>query len=393
MDFVNLKNCMDELVTHELRPSVDVAVYRNHELLYRYFTGVKDIENGGKVTGDEQYFIYSMTKMITCCCALQLLEQGKYSLDDELSKYMPEFAKMKITAAALNTENAKKIASGQSVGESVEATDDGCAKTPITIRHLFTMTAGLDYAIYDDVMKNAAADGKKTTQELVRAMADKTLGFEPGTRFRYSLCHDVLGALIEIWSGETLGNYMRKNVFEPLGMKNTFFGLPKDISKMPSLYSNYGNPPVFKKDDLRCVYNISDEYESGGAGLTSTTEDYALFLDMVACGGMGKTGARILKQETVKLWGTNQLSGAAADDFDQMRHGYGYGLGVRVHIDPTRSGTLSPVGEFGWDGAAGAFSMVDPVNNVSLTYFQNVLGLSPDQNAIRNALYKDLELA
>ena len=117
-----------------------------------------------------------------------------------------------------------------------------------------------------------------------------------------------------------------------------------------------------------------------------------MFLDMVACGGVGKTGARILKQETVKLWGTNHVSGAAAEDFDKMRRGYGYGLGVRVHIDPTRSGTLSPVGEFGWDGAAGAFSMVDPVNNVSLTYFQNVLGYEPDQCAIRNALYKDLGL-
>lgn len=392
MSFINLKNCMDMHVSDEKRPSVDVAVYRDHELLFRYFTGVMDIENGGGIKGDEQYFIYSMTKMITCCCALQQLEQGKYNLDDPISKWLPEFSKMKITSDTLNTENAAKIASGQTAGESIDVTDDGYAKTPITVKHLFTMTAGLDYALFDDVMKKAAADGKTTTQELVRAMADKTLGFEPGSRFRYSLCHDVLGALIEIWSGESLGNYMRKNIFEPLGMKNTLFGVPKDISKMPSLYSNYGNPPTFKKEVLRCVYNLSPDYESGGAGLTSTTEDYALFLDMVACGGVGKTGARILKEETVKLWGSNHVSGAAADDFDEMRRGYGYGLGVRVHIDPTRSNTISPVGEFGWDGAAGAFAMVDPVNHISLTYFQNVLGNAPDQCAIRNALYKDLGL-
>ncbi len=392
MNFENLKKCMDEHVSDERRPSVDVLVYRNHELLFRYFTGVMDVEDGGELHGDEQYFIYSMTKMITCCCALQLLEQGKYNLDDHIAKWLPEFGKMKITAEALNTENAAKIASGQTAGEVVDVQDDGYAKTPITVKHLFTMAAGLDYAIYDDVMKKAAVEGKTTTQELVRAMADKTLGFEPGTRFRYSLCHDVLGALIEIWSGDTLGNYMRKNIFEPLGMKNTFFGVAEDLSKMPSLYSNYGNPPTFKKDILRCVYNLSTNYESGGAGLTSTTEDYALFLDMVACGGVGKTGNRILKEETVKMWGTNQVSGAAADDFDQMRPGYGYGLGVRVHMYPERSGTISPVGEFGWDGAAGAFAMVDPVNNISLTYFQHVLGNAPDQCAIRNALYKDLGL-
>ncbi len=391
MSFENLKSCMDALVSDPKRPSVDVLVYRNHEPLFRYFTGVKDIENGGELKGDEQYFIYSMTKMITCCCALQLLEQGKYNLDDEVSKHLPEFAKMKITAEALNTENAAKIASGQSIGENINTTNDGYAKTPITIRHLFTMTAGLDYNLYDAAIRDAIANGKTSTRELVAAMAEKTLGFEPGTRFRYSLCHDVLAALVEVWSGKKFGDYLQENIFEPIGMKNTFFGLPQDINKMPTLYSNYNEN--LKKEPFHCVYTLTDEYQSGGAGLTSNTEDYALFLDMVASGGMGKTGARILKEETVRLWGTNQLSGAAADDFDQMRHGYGYGLGVRVHTDPTRSGTISPVGEFGWDGAAGAFSMVDPVNNISLTYFQNVLGLSPDQNAIRNALYKDLELA
>lgn len=391
MNFTNLKNCMDSLVSDPQRPSVDVIVYRDHEMLFRYFTGVKDIGKNNAIAGDELYFIYSMTKMITCCCALQQLEQGKYNLDDELSKFLPEFAKMKITTDALNTENATKIASGQSVGESIDAIGIGYAKTPITIRHLFTMTAGLDYGLYDDVMKSAVASGKSTTQELVRAMADKTLGFEPGTRFRYSLCHDVLGALVEIWSGLSLGEYMRKNIFEPLGMKNTFFGLPEDISKMATLYAKYENQP-FKQEPLRCVYNISPKYESGGAGLTSCTEDYALFLDAVACGGIGKTGNRILSEDTVKLWGTNQLSGEASEDFDNMRRGYGYGLGVRVHISPERSGTLSPIGEFGWDGAAGAFSMVDTDNKISLTYFQNVLGYGPDQTEMRNALYKDLKL-
>ena len=389
MNFENLKKCMDEHVSHEYRPSVDVLVYRNHEPIYRYFTGVMDAENGGEIKGDEYYFIYSMTKMITCCCALQLLEKGKYQLDDPISKWLPEYAKMKITTDALNTENAAKIASGQTVGESVDAQEDGYARTPITVRHLFTMTAGLDYAIFSQEIQNAIANGKTSTRELVCAMAEKTLGFEPGSRFRYSLCHDVLGALVEVWSGESLSEYMRKNLFEPLGMNNTFFGVADDISKMPSLYSNYDG---FKKQELKCVYNLSDEYESGGAGLTSTTEDYALFLDMVACGGVGKTGNRILNEETVKLWGTNQLSGKAAEDFDEMRRGYGYGLGVRVHTDPSRSNTISPVGEFGWDGAAGAFAMVDPVNQISLTYFQNVLGLAPDQCAIRNALYKDLGL-
>ena len=391
MGFENLKECMDLLVKDPMRPSVDILVYRNHDVIYRYFTGVMDIENGGEIKGDEYYFIYSMTKMVTCCCVLQLLEKGKFQLDDPISKYLPEYSKMKITDESLNTENAVKIASGQTIGEQINVNDDGYAKTPITIRHLLTMTAGLDYNIYDDLIKKAISDGKYSTQELVRVMAEKTLGFEPGTRFRYSLCHDVLGGLVEVCSGMSLGEYMSENIFKPLGMTNTFFGLPEDISKMPSLYSKFKDQP-FKKEPFKCSYNLTADYQSGGAGLTSTTEDYALFLDAVACGGMGKTGNRILKEETVKLWGTNQLSGQAAEDFNQMRRGYGYGLGVRVHMDPTRSGTISPVGEFGWDGAAGAFSMVDTENKLSITYFQNVLALAPDQCAIRNALYKDLGL-
>ncbi len=391
MNFENLKKCMDELVNDPMRPSVDILVYRNHEVLYRYFTGVMDIEAGGEIKGDEYYFIYSMTKMLTCCCALQLFEQGKYQLDDPISKYLPEYSKMKITREAFDTENAVKIARGQTVGEQTNVNDDGYAKTPITIRHLFTMTAGLDYNLNDDSIQNAIANGKSTTRELVCAMADKTLGFEPGTRFRYSLCHDVLGALVEVCSDVSLGEYMSENIFKPLEMTNTFFALPKDMSKMPSLYSKFQNQP-FRKEPFKCAYNLTDDYQSGGAGLTSTTEDYALFLDAVACGGVGKTGNRILKEETVKLWGTNQLSGKASEDFDEMRRGYGYGLGVRVHIDPSRSGTISPVGEFGWDGAAGAFSMVDTDNKISITYFQNVLGFAPDQSAIRNALYKDLKI-
>ena len=116
---------------------------------------------------------------------------------------------------------------------------------------------------------------------------------------------------------------------------------------------------------------------------------------MVACGGVGKTGNRILKEETVKLWGTNQLSGEAAEDFDKMRRGYGYGLGVRVHIDPTRSNTISPVGEFGWDGAAGAYCLIDTENHLSIFYAQHVLGCSyaysTVHKAIRNLVYKALE--
>lgn len=394
MDFTNLKNCLDTIKERENVPGIDCIVYKDHEMVFRYFTGMSDIENNKKLDGSELYLIFSMTKMITCTAALQLLEQGKYIMSDPVSKYLPEYEKMRISADALDTENAIKIATGNSMGEAVKNTESGYAQKQITIKDLFTMGAGLDYNLEADGIKKALLEGKNSTRELVSAMAETVLGFEPGTRYRYSLCHDVLGALVEVWSGKNLGEYMAENIFKPLGMKNTFFGVPKDeerLSKMAVRY-NYNQERKPQRCPLECLYNLSDEYESGGAGLTSCTEDYALFLDALACGGIGKSGNRILSPSTVNLMKTDHLSGEQCKDFNLMRPGYGYGLGVRTHINKTLSGSLSPIGEFGWDGAAGAFSMVDTENGLSLTYFQHIHNWNIRiQTEMRNALYSGLD--
>ncbi|MBE6767409.1 MAG: beta-lactamase family protein [Ruminococcaceae bacterium] len=393
MDFTLLRHCLDDILKTGNTPSVDCIVYQDHQPLFRYFAGQSDIENNVPIKEDTLYLIFSMTKMLTVTAALQLLERGKYTLEDELATYIPAFRKMKITRDALNTQNAARITTGESMGESVTVREDGYAKNPIRIIDLFTMQGGLDYDMFDENIQAALADGRRSTVQLVEAMAGKTLGFEPGTRFRYSLCHDVLGALVEIWSGERLGDYMQKHIFEPLGMNDTAFGVPKDEAaraRLAARYSYENGVPVRQGEE--CVYNISPEYQSGGAGLCSCTEDYALFLDALACGGVGKSGNRILKEETVRLMGTNQLSGQSLDDFHELRVGYGYGLGVRTHMEPEVSGSLSPVGEFGWDGAAGGFSMVDTENKLSLTYFQHSHSWSVEmQGKMRNALYACLK--
>ncbi len=393
MEFSKLTNYLDYLVREVKTPGVDCIVCKDHEVIYRYFTGKSDIEADKDVKGDEIYIIFSMTKMLTCTAALQLYEKGKYIMSDPISKYLPEFEKMKITADALDTEAALKVASGSSMGEAVENSHDGYAKNPITVRDLFTMSAGLDYDLQAEGIKAALAEGKTSTRDLVGAMSKTILGFEPGTRYRYSLCHDVLGALVEIWSGMSLGEYMTENIFRPLGMKNTFFGVPTDeerLSRMAARYTFADGKP--ERLPLECVYNLSPDYESGGAGLCSTTEDYALFLDAMACGGMGKSGNRILSSETVKLMQTDHLTGERCADFDAMRPGYGYGLGVRTHINKAKSGSLSPIGEFGWDGAAGGFSMVDTENKISMTYFQEIHAWDIRlQTGLKNALYADLD--
>lgn len=394
MDFTKLKDYMHVMVDKYNVPGVDCIVYKDHEQVFRYYTGMSDREAGKAMTGDELYLIFSMTKMITCTCALQLFEKGKYVMSDPVSKYLPEFEKMKISDTDLDNTNAAKITSGSSIGESTDNAVSGCAHNPITIKDLFTMSAGLDYNLYSDSIKKALSEGKTSTRELVTAISDTVLGFEPGTRFRYSLCHDVLGALIEVWSGKKFGEYMKENVFDPIGMKNTFFGVPKDeekLAKMAARY-RYDENKIPCRIPLVCEYNLSEDYESGGAGLASCTEDYALFLDALACGGVAKNGNRILSTASVELMGTNHLKGKQLDDFHMLRKGYGYGLGVRTHMDKTESGSLSPIGEFGWDGAAGAFSMVDTANKLSLTYFQHVHNWDVRfQTEMRNALYSCID--
>ena len=393
MDLVNLKNYMVKLVAEYHVPGVDCIVYKDHEMLFRYFTGLSDHENEKPMTGDELYIIFSMTKMLTCTCALQLFEQGKYLMSDPLSKYLPEFEKMRIANDCVENLDAAKITTGAMEGECATSEGTQFARNPITIKDLFTMSAGLDYDLHAPGIERALKEGKTSTRELVSALSETVLKFEPGTRFRYSLCHDVLGALIEEWSGKRFGEYMKENILDPLGMKNTFFGVPKDaprLERMAARY-NYNADKRPERLSLECPFALSDQYESGGAGLISSAEDYAVFLDALANGGTAKNGYQILSPSTVALMGTNHLTGKQLEDFEQLRMGYGYGLGVRTHMDKTRSGSLSPIGEFGWDGAAGGFAMVDPGNRISLTYFQEVQHWDLRiQTEMRNALYNDL---
>ncbi len=373
MNFDKITEFLDSLVRDKFTPSADCIITQNHNCVYRYFTGFSDIKNNVAVNGNEQYIIFSMTKMVTCVCALQLLEIGKYQLDDPLSMYMPEFSEMRVR----NGENELET-----------------ALTPITIRHLFTMSAGLNYTLDYEHIVTAAKESGSNTRSIVSSFSKTVLDFEPGTHFQYSLCHDVLGALIEIWSGMKFSEYFEKNIAEPLEMKHTFFAKyhNENVENLAQIYK--ANPHESFEDRPQWnPYILSDNYESGGAGLISNTADYSLFLDALANNGVAANGNRILKKETVEMMKNNQISGAVLEDFDKMRKGYGYGLGVRTHICPERSGSLSPVGEFGWDGAAGSFSMVDTTNSISLTYFQHAFGWDvKTHEKLRNMLYEALNI-
>lgn len=332
-------------------PGFDLAVYKGGECILRYMNGYSNLENKVKMQGNERYNIYSCSKVITCTAALQLWEKGLFSLEDKLSDYMPEFTEM-----AVRTENG------------VEK-----AENPILIKHLFEMTAGFSY---DSGFKGLAecreeTNGRCPTREIIKHLAKVPLLFEPGDRWEYSLCHDVLAALVEVISGEKFEDYVKKNIFDVVGMNDSSFMLPEE--KIDSISEQYrfenGVPVNVGKKIL--YFKFGSEYASGGAGGISTVNDYIKFLEGI------RTGT-LLKPETLKLMMTDRLTEHQKRTYLYSTHGYG--LGVRC---PRTDGKYI---DFGWGGAASAYLAVDIENEISI-YFGCHLHSSPAQG-LRSMIYR-----
>ena len=358
MDFSRLTAYLDRLKDQPTNiPACDCAVYVRHEQVYRHFSGCSDEQNTVPLNGHETYYFYSATKMFTCVAVMQLVERGLIRLDDPVAQYIPAYMLLTVRD-----------------GDITRA-----AKRPLTIRHLMSMQSGLDYDLNAKALQNARAalGAEATTAQLVDAIAHKPLAFDPGEDYQYSLSHDVLGAVVEVVSGKTFGQYLLENVMEPLGMQDIGFArTPARMDRLCAQYTRNDQTGESIPAGTDNPYILSPKYESGGAGLIGGVDDYVRLVDALACGGVGQTGARILKPETIDLYRTPQLKNHAYDTFKlRMRIGYTYALGVRVMedplADPTRKGNI---GEFGWDGAAGAFALVDPKYELSIFYAQHVRG-------------------
>lgn len=368
MNFDKITDYLDS-INEEMIPSVDCIIYKNHKMLYRHFKGYSDSEKTKKMNGNELYLIYSATKPITMTAALQLIERNKLDLDQPVSDYLPAYKDLSVRQGS-QIVNAQKV---------------------LLVRHLLSMQSGLDYnLIRPGIMRVLKERGQQaTTQELVNAFVESPLLFEPGEHFEYSLSHDVVGAIIEVVSGMSLGEYFVRNIFAPLEMKDTCFAKPFNVNER--LVAQYLHDNEKKKStemDMSCCFQLSEHYESGGAGLISSIEDYSKFADMLACGGVSCGGIRILKKETVDLMRTNMLGQTQKEEFVRKmgRTGYGYGCGVQMLLEPEQCGAKAPQGVFGWDGAAGTFVMADPVNQLSLVYTQHVRGCSYVYSTVHPAL-------
>lgn len=379
MNFQAVKDLMDRL-TDWVIPGNTIIIYKDGAKVFEYSSGFSDIENNVEMQGDELLNFYSCSKPATVAAALQLYEKGMFLLTDPLCEYLPEFETMYVK----NGDEIKK------------------ADNKITIRDIFCMTAGLTYNLNSPSINKARAltNGKMDTRTVIKCLAEEPLIFEPGARWNYSLCHDILAVLIEVISGMRFSEYMKENIFKPLDMKTTCYHTDKPIAPQYACMSLDTNDYVemqkrghsagtVKREDGN-VFVFGEEYDSGGAGITTTVPDYVKFVAALANKGTGLNGNKILSPGTIELMKTNQLNKEQLKCFNWIQMtGYGYGLGVRTMIDRAASGSTGPIGEFGWGGAAGANMLADTENNLAVLYSHHMLNPQETyyQPRLRNVLY------
>lgn len=386
MNFQSMRELMNRLTSWRI-PGNAAKIYLDGKEVFSYSSGYADLETKESMTPEHWLNLYSCSKVATVTAALQLYEKGFFLLDDPLYAFLPEFQHMHVK---------------QPDGTLKEA------DTPITLRHLFTMTSGLNYKCSVPAFAKARelTGGKMDTRTVIRCLAAEPLDFEPGSRWQYSLSHDVLAAFVEEVSGKKFRDYMKENIFDPLNMDACYHNEPVQ-DRMASLY-RYENSKetdavklqsgAVRQEEGHITKTrknnhlvFGSEYDSGGAGITTTVADYAKFCAALANKGLGLTGSRILAPGTVELMKANQLSPRLRQDFNWPQYkGYGYGLGVRTMADRAIGGSNSSIGEFGWAGAAGGAVFIDTDLNLAMFYAHHMLNPQEEYYLprVRNVLYK-----
>ena len=360
-----LKQLFDEYVNDEKAAGAAAVVFKDGKEVYFSESGYANRENEIKMSRDTIFRCFSMTKPITSVAALILMERGVIDLFDPVSKYIPEFA----------VENMKVVSEKGIVPSRV----------PMLLHHLINMTAGTPYpdpntlsgtltAKRFDEIKKEQSEGKYTdTLGMCREIAKIPLAFEPGARWMYGTCADILAGVIEVASGMKYSEFLKKEIFEPLGMEDTGFYVPDEKKcRFAQVYEAVPGEDELKVFTDRVLgmegYDKAPAFESGGAGLVSTINDYSRFAMMLANGGT-LDGVKILSQYTVDFMGSNQLDENQRKylDWDTL-HGYSYGNLCRVLTEPAKSRINAGVGCFGWDGWTGNYMLVDPVEKMVIMY-------------------------
>jgi CubicO group peptidase (beta-lactamase class C family) len=328
-------------------------IARNGKIVYNKAFGVNDLETKTPMQTDNIFRIASQTKAIVSIAAMTLFEEGKFLLDDPVSKYIPEYADPHV----LDTFN-----------EEDTSYTTIPAKREITIRDLLTHTSGIDYAgIGSPVMraiyaKADIAPGFGSDIEIIgdemKALGKLPLAHQPGEKWTYGLNVDVLGYLIEIWSGETLDQYLKNHLFDPLGMDDTYFYLPTEKRhRLVKVNTEDDNGHVMVLQNDYFDYPLLDgTYFSGGAGLSSTVKDYAIFLQMLLNNGE-YNGKRFLSRRTVELITSNQIG--------KLNHDHNkFGLGFEITTKEGQAVLGMSEGSFSWGGYFATNYWADPKERI-----------------------------
>ncbi len=354
-----LQNTLSRFVSSGQIAGCAIRILRGDRVWFEDSFGYADREQQIPMSTENSIFpIASMTKVITVAAIMQLYEQGLFKMWDPVSEFLPGFRKLTVAA--------------EKPDGSCELTE---TKDPVTMRQLFTMTSGIPYPWANTAAGRIRIEKEKEWQEsgkpfpglveYCNLVGSLPLAFEPGKKWMYGFSIDVLGAVIEVLSGRSLGEYLKENIFDPLAMKDTGFFVPAEKKhRVTTMYHIHENLKPAEWD----IPTEKPDFESGGGGLYSSVPDYSRFAQMLLHGGT-LDGVRILGRKTVDLISRDHLTPEqqATHDWDTQR-GYGYGLGVRVMTHPEIAGINGSVGEWGWDGAYGNWFCVDPKENLTCVY-------------------------
>ncbi len=354
---------INDLVESNQLPGAVVLIARNGKIAFHRAYGYSDRDAKKPMQPNTIFRIASQTKAITSLAVMMLFEEGKFLLDDPVSKYIPEF------------KNPKILKSFNAADSSFTAEPAG---KEITIRQLLTHTSGIDYAAIGSTefkaiyAKAGVPSGIGNDKELlaakIKVLATLPLKHTPGERWTYGLNTDVLGYLVEIWSGMSFDQFLKKRIFDPLGMKDTWFYLPKDRhDRLVRLYTGTGGkleiPSGKTFDDVNIDYpKLNGTYFSGGAGLSSTVEDYAKFLQLFLNNGE-YGGVRLLSRKTVELMLTNQIPTLSASPF---------GLGFGLETSGNDYQSIVSLGTYAWSGAFNTHYWADPKEKIIGLIFTNI---------------------
>ena len=344
-----------------------VAVLRHGALGYFASFGERDRERGRPVTEDTIWRWYSMTKPVTGVALLTLYERGHFQLDDPIHRWIPEWRDVHV--------KEPDPAGGARIVP---------AHRPVTVRDVLTHTSGIGYGFeHGDLdLTNSGWMRGHDLESLCAQLAGWPLRFQPGTRWLYSLGMDVAARLIEVMSGLRFDEYLRAELFEPLGMVDTSFAVADaDVERFAACYGRNARKELVLVDDPeRSSYRRQPRLLMGGGGLVGTTADYLRFVGMLVGGGE-LDGHRVLSRKTIELMGSNHLPGGAdmADVALPMAYGEvgfqgaGFGLTVAVGKGPAATGVAGSAGEMMWGGAASTTFWVDPAEELAVVFMTQLM--------------------